>query len=1196
MAENDVAFSSPLPALRSSAALSSKRGVTARATPLGDLTNRERAPVSHIKIVKSVADDSIQPSPPSTGRSAAHAAAADRIRAIRERALEAATAGVANGPTLDTPASPSSTSPRTMHSFDASTTALPASSSPAPASTDACAPGAVTCIPARNLELHVTLPCAAALPDVDSMSLADMIRELVAVGMQREAETAAAVAHIDASAAGTPSGVHIIGEGSTHGQLHVQEYAAADAPVWATTRAFRVTAGTASGTDEPVAWMTQGAALALTAPVGEVAVDSSAAPTIRLILHIPDTLQRGTLAFCVPRSDVSAGVPTDSYAPCVDALSTLKLLLSIRVNDVDSVASILGEHLQQQHDKEEGGAEAQAAIDAAVRGFCRVWPHASLTPAQSEARVQVLLHMIKEHAGYDMTPPPAPLVQTRLGSSHVRDVTSAASAARRVMHSPAAGGSSLTTPRRASSQSRSTPLRHTPIALATPTRTRAAITFSMSSAPQRRRGTSTPHAHDTSFMAASPVTASPRALPRFVSAVDCTRAGHEPASYEAVHHKDAVAELQIGMDSMVAQRRAEEEHMRRVTRVKPVRANHGGYNYVDVDRGLAVTPHEYETVYMAEVHYAMQYVNAATLLAWEREVEDKIAATMSWSRERLEAERMEYAAYKQACVGWWDQPVERGLHALVLAHDDVQDDSSTCTLGGALNVFISRWVADELLARERAAAAVAAAMETGDDARTDSPALGSSGREQLAASAASTTMIASQALAEVPFPFVAAIATAGTNALQHALDAVLAQIGVPANGTNDSSIDADPARQLWERIAEAAVEYMALHRVHVSLPSQLEMHDVRQHMQSHVITGGAALPEGAKDGTEFDLASNGELIMASSTSAPADASIPHILDEAIESFSHASTASTEEATRDGAAFDGFTMQMLEAHLDALAVQSATSSSNMDSEAILALLQAAAPAHTSGAGEAPACVEDVTALLFAELGAGSVIIPAPARDDSPSVADDDEHTDSDVAPVATEGTVEAEATVTEGDIIPIPARFGPLSPKALRSSRVGHSASRIASAMKAERSTPAASPSFLARATAALLAAESEDSVADLDMFGAPVAAAAAPAAPALSDDELFAFEAAGTAATTAPPMEVENDEERESDMLGLFSTDGVEARGVESPTRGGRPSIILRRARALGLSPSMFGRVAAKSDAVAPTPRPAAELPAPPQQ
>lgn len=151
-----------------------------------------------------------------------------------------------------------------------------------------------------------------------------------------------------------------------------------------------------------------------TMPASQVA--TTATPTIRLVISVPSYLHATTLAFDVPRSSMKAGAPLVGAAPGKDALTTLRAILAAAVPSSSSAPGIveLPGHL-------EGPEELQARISRALSllsANVRPWLHAGLSPAESEKRIQQLVDRVKETTGYDVTPPMAPLAQTRLGSAH----------------------------------------------------------------------------------------------------------------------------------------------------------------------------------------------------------------------------------------------------------------------------------------------------------------------------------------------------------------------------------------------------------------------------------------------------------------------------------------------------------------------------------------------------------------------------------------------------------------------------------------------------------------------------------------------------------------------------------------------------------------------------------------------------------
>jgi ABC-type lipoprotein export system ATPase subunit len=122
-----------------------------------------------------------------------------------------------------------------------------------------------------------------------------------------------------------------------------------------------------------------------------------------------------------------------------------------------------------------------------------------------------------------------------------------------------------------------------------------------------------------------------RALARFVSRYDLSRSGAAPASFDREYHTPLLREMQATLDAMVAQRREEEGHMLRATRVRPHKHPQGGYYYVHVDTGRAVSAHDYEKLYLAEVGYATDFINAQAVEGWAAEAEAKKAETEAWT-------------------------------------------------------------------------------------------------------------------------------------------------------------------------------------------------------------------------------------------------------------------------------------------------------------------------------------------------------------------------------------------------------------------------------------------------------------------------------------------------------------------------------------------------------------------------------------
>lgn len=178
-----------------------------------------------------------------------------------------------------------------------------------------------------------------------------------------------------------------------------------------------------------------GSVAAMTLPA-HVAADGSARPAVQLSVHIPAALApllaassgnssdaiasaTGVLAFHIPRKDVLANVPVVGPAPAADAVTALKSLLraAAQAAAVSSPETLAAQLLSSSEPPLDG--EAGAAVVRLLRSFCRVWPHAQLTPAQSQLRVQALVGRVRETGAYEVTPPVPPLAPTRLGSGHV---------------------------------------------------------------------------------------------------------------------------------------------------------------------------------------------------------------------------------------------------------------------------------------------------------------------------------------------------------------------------------------------------------------------------------------------------------------------------------------------------------------------------------------------------------------------------------------------------------------------------------------------------------------------------------------------------------------------------------------------------------------------------------------------------------
>ena len=83
-------------------------------------------------------------------------------------------------------------------------------------------------------------------------------------------------------------------------------------------------------------------------------------------------------------------------------------------------------------------------------------------------------------------------------------------------------------------------------------------------------------------------------LLRFTSRLDESRASvaaglTSPATFDRSDHRSVLVELQRGLEGMSAQRRAEEEHMRAATRVRPAKHPRGGVVYADTETGKSLS-------------------------------------------------------------------------------------------------------------------------------------------------------------------------------------------------------------------------------------------------------------------------------------------------------------------------------------------------------------------------------------------------------------------------------------------------------------------------------------------------------------------------------------------------------------------------------------------------------------------------------
>jgi hypothetical protein len=718
--------------------------------------------------------------------------------------------------------------------------------------------------PRRTLDVAITLPSPVALAPVDALSHHDIARELVAVACQRQAESAAAaealatsvlpmspsrLSHRNALSADAPAA-----DSAVQGTLLLQPYHGVSA--LSSAREIEAALEDALPLDadgDAVAGDLEvtrcgGVTVSLStkiAPASQAAAEVSlAAPgtasgevTVRLVLRLPDGLELKTLAYALPRtrSKSLAGVPTEGPAPAVSAMTLLRRLLACPVPAAADAAAVdkeaaVASTVQSLLSEIAVGAPSTAAsaqavtatVARAVRAYCRTWPHAHLTPAQSQARVQDLVLKLRDMQAFDANPPEPPLAQTRIGSAHVSasfvtrelprlmalttqdafardaEATRSSTHAMTPVKASAVGSARkhvLSTGRKASKAARllgagasMSPLAgvlgastgaglrfggtrmgrpslshgpaapfSSPIILRSNEKGKAPVCFTigwnesksgcsslvasspiLSGAGMRKAmagysaqrtadndadvpvtpGTAARLSKAVSAFAEttgtfldqgimSPVPSRPMidgklddhapaalhamkvrrqqeafqsqsrfdfpqvlnakdeplcpfslVLARYTSGLDMTRSHAVPASFNREDHQLTLQYMQSGIDSMVQQRRLEEEHMRNATGVRPSKNPRGGYMYHLVSNGAEVSPHAYERVYLQEVYFGQGYINDATTLAWQEEAKVKEAERLALTPARREKEDARKRQAKENKVSWWDQNVD----------------------------------------------------------------------------------------------------------------------------------------------------------------------------------------------------------------------------------------------------------------------------------------------------------------------------------------------------------------------------------------------------------------------------------------------------------------------------------------------------------------------------------------------------------
>jgi hypothetical protein len=567
------------------------------------------------------------------------------------------------------------------------------------------------------LTLHAILPKPAKLPLVSEMSAHDLVRELTSVHCMRDAETAAAIEYLESNSTssyspftnnkGTAASTSEGSSDSVQGKLEIR-YKDDGASMLSDIDEF---------SSNGLVNSFQIVAESRVTSISEVNKDTQ--PNVSVAIEIPSSLDASTLAFDVPRLTMAANEPTVGPAPARNALKALKMLME---------ATTAAGGFSNRNVFDDNISEKRVTPIAHVQ--CRAFPHSELSPSQSEARVQAMLERLRALTGYEYYVPIASLAQTRLGSSHVPFMTSSignttgskikAKRDRRIfsplsMRVPGASTSSTINPSYITFQSGvMSPQTSSSSSLFSPQQTNAITPSGSSSAlsfvsnASRLAGSMTPggpliRPQVTTATLPSSLTPPPqaqKALARFVSRYDKSRSRTiaSPASFDREYHTPLLRSMQAGLDAMVGQRREEEAHMARATLVRPQKHPQGGYYYVSVETGRAVPPHDYEKVYLAEVSFATEFINAQAIEGWAAEAAtraEELAAMTSEERALLTAKEDEAKAQK---IAWWDQDVEEGVVLLPTVDIKSSEGGAVSTsplhpLGETIAQFVSLWLA-----------------------------------------------------------------------------------------------------------------------------------------------------------------------------------------------------------------------------------------------------------------------------------------------------------------------------------------------------------------------------------------------------------------------------------------------------------------------------------------------------------------------
>jgi hypothetical protein len=465
----------------------------------------------------------------------------------------------------------------------------------------AAAPAPASCeTPSLALVNTVHLPDPTALPPIDDMSAGDMVRELVAVTVQREAETAAALEAVDRPFAAAPLRSQLAETDKHADAKAVKGTLLLEGRVWVESASDAVAGGLEARLETPTVLIdytleeTGGIDRPFYQDRAHLSLDVSLAPTsaasptgnptspavVQLRLRHSAALPSETLAYAVPRpaAQVLPGVPCVGPPPAKDAMRVLKELMAApappsatAMAPAAAAQGVFAPALEAAAAC--GGADAAPLPSASLpllHSTCRLFPHSHLTAAQSEERTQALVERIKNLTGYDFTPPCAPTAsRALLGSTHAPKPFSARPPLPHAARSPAPRGV----------HSASAPVvPPTPIVTTTTTAAAATTVYSLenceqgisgnpsagssshqasSPAPNERRGGGGQKGSFPALLSPVPSLAAPagaftpapsvrRTISRYLSSCDLSRrSGTSPAHFDREHHQSILQLIQV---------------------------------------------------------------------------------------------------------------------------------------------------------------------------------------------------------------------------------------------------------------------------------------------------------------------------------------------------------------------------------------------------------------------------------------------------------------------------------------------------------------------------------------------------------------------------------------------------------------------------------------------------------------------------